>query len=90
MKTKTYVRRSNEAVAYDIKLDHVSIDAAHAARDAIKELTTLDASIPVVIRTALRYLNRHIQDYPHEANADTAKLRLKLDVLAAAKGVVGS
>ena len=89
MTTKTYVRRSKEAMPFDITLDRASLAAAHSARDAIKDITKIDASIPLIVRTALRYLSRHLQSLPKDPNAETARLHLKVDVLAASKGVAG-
>ncbi|MDR3500914.1 MAG: hypothetical protein P4L72_17000 [Parvibaculum sp.] len=87
MTKKTYIGRSRDAVPFDIALDRASLDAAHASVDNIKTLTGIDASIPIIVRTALRYLTRHLQNLPKGTDAETAGLRLKVDVMAAARGI---
>lgn len=87
MTKKTYVGRSREAVPFDITIDRPSLEAAHISAEKIKALTSIDASIPVLVRTALRYLSRHLQELSTGTDTETAELRLKVDVLAAAKGI---
>ncbi len=84
--TKTIIKKSASS-PFAIRLDHTSLEAAHDARNHVTTLTGLETSIPILIRTALRYLSRHLQEISTGTDTETAELRLKVDILAAAKGI---